>query len=129
METAVADVKDSPYAVKEGDIQLKKEPPAPQIAKIPVIQESVIETVASPQPTAVPVPEPEPQEEHQTKRPLHQRLFGHQDQPAIVPIPPSPQDEPSPQDDLSPVDEAAVVLTTEDEIETDQQEEKLNEAD
>ena len=32
-------------------------------------------------------PEPQPEAEEK-KRPLHQRLFGHKEQPAIVPMPP-----------------------------------------
>lgn len=85
VETAAADVKDSPYAVRETELQLEKAPDVPAMPQIPVIQESVMETASQP---SAPIPIPEA-EEH-PKRPLHQRLFGHQEQPAIVPMPPIP---------------------------------------
>lgn len=90
VETATADVKDSPYAISEPEMPvLAKEPEAPSAVKLPVMPEPVAEPVVQ-QPVPAPIqvtPVEEPVVD-EPKRPLHQRLFGHQDQPAIVPMPP-----------------------------------------
>lgn len=76
VETASADVKDSPYAVPEVEICLEKEPDVPEAAKLPVM----------PEPEAEPVVTVNAQPEEMI--PLHQRLFKHQEEEEIIPEPP-----------------------------------------
>lgn len=96
VETAAAKVKDSPYAVPE---MLQNPPALPRedAARAP-------ETVASPvdaSPASVPpVPVMPASDEPCAKddRPLHQRLFGREEQPTIVPAPPAQTAEAEEQD-------------------------------
>ena len=97
VETAMEDAKDSPYAIPEPDaVTLVKEPAAPAAPKVPVMPEPVAApVVAQPVPEPVPVKQVGNFDEDEPKRPLHQRLFGHPEQPVIVPMPPVQVQEPS----------------------------------
>lgn len=76
VETTNADAKASPYAIEEPEILFEKEPEVPEAAKLPVMNDPQ-EDKAS-----------EATEAIEEKRPLHQRLFGHKEEEATVPVPP-----------------------------------------
>lgn len=100
VETTSDQVAESPYAVPE----LLQNPPALlREAEKPVETAQVVEPEPAPAPVVPPVPvspvvtampvvpaAPIPAEEPEEKddRPMHQRLFGIEDQPATVPVPP-----------------------------------------
>jgi len=82
VETTNTDAKDSPYKVADVEISIEKEPDAPEAEPLP--REDATEELAAQQ-------EIKPQKE---KKPLHQRLFGHKEEEATVPVAP-PSAEPA----------------------------------
>ncbi len=92
VETATATVEEHSIAVPEMVMpaQPKPEEIVPAIPKaddvaapVPVPQKGIRDERPS-----ITFPEAEIQEKDGKKRPLHQRLFGHKEQPAIIPMPP-----------------------------------------
>jgi len=77
----------APQVKHEPKPEPKREAPAPQAQLHPTQKErqQVYKVPADLKGPVFPTP---PKEGAEKKRPLHQRLFGHKEQPAIVPVPP-----------------------------------------
>lgn len=87
VETAASKVDHSPYAVPD----LMQNPgPLPKD-----------------EPMKIEVPETAAEKSHKEKKPLHQRLFGREEQPAIVPAPPQAAAEPESAAEVIPEAEAS----------------------
>lgn len=78
VETASANLKDSPFAV-------------PDLLATPVT-EKLATTTQEPASVNSPVTLVPPEANPETKRPLHQRIFGREEQPMNVPVPPNATD-------------------------------------
>ncbi len=109
VETTGAKAENSPFAVPETLL------PTPPKAD-PIEPPEPVKITEQPVPPAVPKTPPEPKAPEfpeplaeEKKRPLHQRLFGHKEQPAIVPMPPelTVSEEPVPAEPVLPPAEEA----------------------
>ena len=127
VDTTSDKVAESPYAVPE----LLQNPPALlREAEKPAAPAQVVEPAPAPAPVAAPVPPspavtampvvpavPVEEDDKKDDRPMHQRLFGIEDQPATVPVPPvleveEPAAEPEKEE---PAEEASVTEEADDE--------------
>jgi hypothetical protein len=104
VETGTEQTVDSPYAVQDvvmaeaqRELASKPAPAAPAVEEEPDAVEAEEPAAPAPQVILPPLP-PMPEYEEEDDRPLHQRLFGAEEEPVFVPAPPVMADDPAKQE-------------------------------